>query len=314
MALCSVLPSVKAKLVPAVAAIALGASAAVCCVATALLGGDGPAPLPPEAELVAEVGLLDPREAAAAGGISSLAVSPDGALLATATRDGVVRLWAASDQRPLARWQAHLAMVTALAFFPDGRSLLTAGADRTVACWPLGEAPAPRPDGRWPVPALVTALAVGPDGRTAALASRGRLRLSDAGHGTPLGEAELPAPHCPIVALAFAPDGRSLACGGADNAARVWALGGGPPRLRLTLRHADNWVRGLAYRADGRTLISLDTAGLVRAWDREGNLLGTAHAGESPCPRASLGGGGRLVLTATGCAGSARLWRLPDGR
>jgi WD40 repeat protein len=263
--------------------------------------------------LVAEVGLLDPREASAPGGISALAVSSDGTLLATATRDGVVRLWAASDQRPLARWQAHEEMVTALAFFPGGRCLLTAGTDLTVRRWSLGEAPAPQPAGRWPVPALVTALAVGPKGRTAAIACGGRLRLYDVERGTQRAEVRLPGPQGPIQAVTFAPDGQSLACGGGgDNAVHVWALWGGRLLLRLTLGHADSWVRGLAYTADGCTLLSLDTAGLVRAWDQAGNLLGTAHAGESPCPRASLGAGGRLVLTTAGCQGSARLWRLPD--
>src|SRR5262245_29000114 len=71
------------------------------------------------------LGVLDPHDAPGAE-ICSVAVSPDARLLATGSRDGVVRLWEAS-QRLLSRWRAHDETVTALAFFPDSRSLLTAG-------------------------------------------------------------------------------------------------------------------------------------------------------------------------------------------
>ena len=122
-------------------------------------------------------------------------------------------------------------------------------------------------------------------------------------------------PSSPVRAIAFAPGGDALAAGGeGDNAVRVWALGGGRPVLRLTLRgHADGWVRGLAYAPDGVTLVSLDTGGIVVAWDQEGNPLGRTRAGPPTCLHAALGGGGRLLLSADG-AGAARLLKLPGDR
>jgi WD40 repeat protein len=260
------------------------------------------------------LGLLDPREASPGGEICALAVSPDGTLLATGTRDGAIRLWEASNQRSLTRWQAHEKAVTALAFFPDSRGLLTSGADRTVGRWLVRESSVPQPAGRWPVAAHVSALAVAPDGRAVAIAAGGRLSLHDTELGGLLPGSELLIPETPLRALAFSPDGKTLAGGGGgDNAVRVWALEESRPVLRLTLgEDSDNWLRGLAYANDGCTLVSLDTAGRVLAWDLAGNLLAETRAGQPPCLHAALGAGGRLMLTATGREGPARLLRLPD--
>jgi WD40 repeat protein len=318
MASRSVRLSIKAGMVLAVAGIALGVSAVARNLPGALTE-DAPDAHP--AAAAEELGRLQPAEAYPDDETCSLAVSPDGTLLATGARDGVVRLWDASSLRPLARWPAHPETVTALAFLPDSRGLLSAGADHTVGRWSVAEAAAPRPDGRWPVAGRVTALAVAADGRTVAVAANGRIGFHDAAGGAALPGAALPGgelsvPESPIRALAFAPDGRSLAAGGGgDNAVRVWALGGCRRGPRLTLgENADtcNWVRALAYTADSCTLVSLDTGGLVRAWDGDGNRIGEARAGPALCVHASLGGGARLVLATPGGQEVIRLLRLPD--
>jgi WD40 repeat protein len=312
MAICSITSSVRAGLVLAVPFIALWVSAGAFRVPAGLTGRKAVTTLPGDS--AEEMGFLDTQEASPGGEICALAVSPDGTLLATGTRDGAVRLWEASSQRPLGRWQAHEEAVTALAFFPDSRDLLTSGADQTIGRWLVREASVPRLVGRWSVAAHVSALAVAPGGRTLAMAAGGGLGLYDTERGDFLPGSELSVPDVPLRALAFAPDGRSLAGGGGgDNAVRVWGLGAGRPVLRLTLGgYTDNWLRGLAYTEDGCTLVSLDTAGRLLAWDRAGNLLAEARAGPPPCLHVALGTGGKLLLTATGREGPARLSRLPD--
>jgi WD40 repeat protein len=311
MPICSVTSSVKWGLVLGAASIFLWMSAIAFHVPGTPFGTPPIASQPVSAE---ELGLLDPRATSPGEEICSLAVSPDGKLLAMGSFGGMVRLWKAPELLPLTQWQAHGEKVTALAFFPDSRSLLTSGADQTVARWSVAEKASPRLTARWPSAAFVTALAVAPDGRTVAIASVDRLGFFEAEQGYPIPESELRLTDTPIRALAFAPDGRSLACGGGgDNAVRVWGLAGGQPVLRGTLEgYPDIWVRGLAYTADGDTLVSLDTRGHVLAWDRDGRLLGETSAGLLPCLLASLGAGGQFVLTKSVSDTSARLWRLPD--
>ena len=301
-----------AGLVVAVTALALWVSASVFGVPAGLTWRKATTHRPMVS--AEEVGTLDPHEESPGGEICALAISPDGTLLATGARDGAVRLWEAAGQRPLVQWPACEEAVTALAFSPDSRELFAAGAERTVRRWLIQEPSTPRPVGRWPVAAPVSTLAVAPDGRTLAMAVGGRLGLHDAQSGDALPGSEFPYRDLTLRALAFAPDGRSLAAGGGgDNVVRVWEWEGSRPVLRLTLGgRVDNWVRGLAYSEDGCTLVSLDTAGLLLAWDRAGHQLGSTCAGQPPCLNTALGAGGRLLMTASGGLAPARLSRLAD--
>src|SRR5262249_58283312 len=61
--------------------------------------------------------------------------SPDGKVLATASRDGTVRLFELATGKTLAMLEGHEGDVHQAAFAPDGKTLATAGEDRTVRFW-----------------------------------------------------------------------------------------------------------------------------------------------------------------------------------
>jgi eukaryotic-like serine/threonine-protein kinase len=71
------------------------------------------------------------------GKVLSLAVTLDGALLASGGEDRTIRLWKVSTGRALACWEAHDARVTALAFSPDGKTLVSGAANGTLKVWGL---------------------------------------------------------------------------------------------------------------------------------------------------------------------------------
>ncbi len=63
--------------------------------------------------------------------------SPDGARIATATRDGGVLLWETATRRLLRPFREHSRIVRAIAFSPDGRFLATGGEDERLLLWSL---------------------------------------------------------------------------------------------------------------------------------------------------------------------------------
>jgi WD40 repeat protein len=67
--------------------------------------------------------------------VGSIAFSPDGRHVATASNDGAARLWDAQTGKEIALLEGHDHIVVSVIFSPDGKRLLTASADKTARLW-----------------------------------------------------------------------------------------------------------------------------------------------------------------------------------
>ncbi len=69
--------------------------------------------------------------------IESIAFHPDGQLLASAGRDGVVYLWNVMQGRGHGKIEASPQPLSTVTFSPDGKSLATGGLDKVIRIYEL---------------------------------------------------------------------------------------------------------------------------------------------------------------------------------
>jgi cytochrome c len=190
------------------------------------------------------------------GPIVSIAVSPDGARLASASWDHTVRIWSLGDGRQQVL-EGHAQNVNGVAFSPDGRSLVSVGYDRELRIWPLM-------GGTSNVITLASplnAVAVAPDGEIVTGGADGKLRflMSD---GRESGGVQAGA--TPIVALAMSPDGTLIAAAGIGGVVTV--IDRKARRIVRTLGDPGSPVWSVAFLPDNASLLTGGADGKIRRW------------------------------------------------
>ena len=190
--------------------------------------------------------------------IAALALSPDGATLASASWDYTVRLWPLAGGVPRV-FEGHTQNVNGLAFAPGGRTLVSVSYDQSVRIWPLSGPPVPTVVA---MPSPLNAVAVGGDGEIAAGGADGKLYFLT-GDGTRAGE--IAAGPRPVISIAISPDGALVAAAGIGGSVAV--IDRRTRDLARTLVGPGFPVWSVAFLPDSRTLLTGGADNIIRRWN-----------------------------------------------
>ena len=194
-----------------------------------------------------------------------LRYTPDGELLATASHDFTVGIVDAQSGDELLRLPPRRGSILDLAFTPDGSRLAISADDNTIEVWDTRD---------WSMIGSLastsggySAVAALPDANAIVVADvTGGLSIIALDTGAPTQVFDGLLPPRPTVVAASA-DGALVASPLLDDDIGIWSSATG--ELLATLDgHADD-VSGLAFDADGSTLVSASADGTLRSWSLE---------------------------------------------
>jgi WD40 repeat protein/serine/threonine protein kinase len=240
------------------------------------------------------------------GFVMGLAFAPDSNRLASASRDGIAKVWDVAGAREVLTLRGFPRGITHLSFSPDGRRLVSASEDHTVQVWDawFGQ------EARTALDAYRT-VAFHPDGKSYATAGASHtVKLWDAATGRPL--RTFPGHTDYIYSVAFSPDGSRLASASRDKSVRVWDVKAGKQLLRLTGH--DAWVTTVAYSPDGKRIASGGDDRNVKIWDAEtGQELQTLRGHTRMVTCVAFGPAGRRLASASE-DWTVKLWDVVTGQ
>ncbi|MEZ2319871.1 MAG: AAA-like domain-containing protein [Microcoleus sp.] len=195
--------------------------------------------------------------------VRSVAFSPDGLTLASASDDKTIKIWHLQSQKLIASLTGHSSKVYSVAFSPDSLTLASASGDKTIKLWHL--------QSQKPIATLtghsswVYSVAFSPDGLTLASASFDKtIKLwhlqSQKKIATLTGHS-----NSVYYSIAFSPDGKTLASTSDYNTIKLWHLQSQKPITTLT-GHS-NPVYSVAFSPDGLTLASASSDNTIKLWN-----------------------------------------------
>jgi WD40 repeat protein/serine/threonine protein kinase len=216
--------------------------------------------------------------------VYSVAFSSDGEYVATATKDGFVRLWVAQTGQELRKWQAHEINSTCVQFSPDSRYLASGGWDAAVKVWDIEKVlrrEFEEPHHLLKHSGRVWSVAFHPvdGGRLASAGTtpnkKGELKVWDMRTGQEALRLNGPTP---FFGVQFSNDGQQLATASAGaELAQLWDAQTGKELLVLRVEKQGG-VRGVAFSADGRRLAA--ASGYVNVHPDSEVVVWDARTGE----------------------------------
>jgi WD40 repeat protein len=259
------------------------------------------------------------------GGVSAVAVSPDGQLFATAsTNEPTIQLWHPQTGQLLPTLKGHTSPVADVAISPDGKILVSGSTDKTIKLWDVNTGQLVRTlTGHSDV---VETVAISQDGTILASGSGDKtIKLWNLKTGALI--RTLTGHTNSVSALALSPDGETLASGSLDETLKIWNLKTGE-LLQTYSDHSSPYpgyfsysVGSVAISPDGQFVASSSIDDVSKG-HIEGNTIRVRNLKTGQIVHSLKAGSGNSVNTIAfspdgqtliASSGDVMLWNLQTG-
>lgn len=210
--------------------------------------------------------------------ITTVAISPDGRIAASASFDKSIKLWDLASGREIRSLTGHNGWIESVAFSPNGRTLISGGGlgDNDIRLWEVATGRIIKTF-KGHRDTLKT-VAFSPNGGTILSASSDKtLKLWDVASGSELrtltGHTDM------VLDAAFSPDGGNIVSGCLDKTVKLWNAATGK-EIRTLTGHAGN-VNTVVFSPDGKSVLSGSNDKTMKLWDIASGAEIRTYAGSS---------------------------------
>ncbi len=237
--------------------------------------------------------------------IFSLAISPDGQILASGSDDGTIKIWRLNQGEQLRTLTGHSATVYSLIISPDGQKLVSGSGDKTIKIWQLSTGQHIRT--LTVHSGTIYSLVMSRDGQTLVSSSGDKtIKIYEFNTGKVLhtitGHSDF------VRCLAISPDGKTLVSGSDDKTIKIWQLSTGK-EIRTLTNHS-GWIYSLAISADGQTLVSGSSDKTINIWHLStGQKIGSITGYSSTVWYLGISPDGQTLVSGSGDK-TIKIWQL----
>ena len=234
-------------------------------------------------------------------GVFGLAISPNGKLLASGSKDKTIKLWNLQTGQEFRNLTKHSDRIWSVIFSPNGEFLASASEDKTIKLWnsQTGQETRTLNDLN-----SVYSLAISSDGKILASGSGETIKLWNSQTGQ---ETRTLTGHKDFVySLAISPDGELLASGSYDRTIKLWTLESG--QETRTLKGHEDPVHDLVINPDGLTLASGSKDKTIKLWSLQtGQELRTLKSHSETVYVVAFSPDGQILVSG-GADGAIKVW------
>ncbi|KAJ5618692.1 hypothetical protein N7528_006803 [Penicillium herquei] len=236
--------------------------------------------------------------------VHSVAFSPDGRLLASASSDYTVKLWD-PETGALQQTLSHSDKVRCLSFSALGHLLASGCSDGSIKLWEVATGTLQQTFDHWH---QVRSVSFSPDGYTLASGCDDQsIYLWEIDTGAL--KRRLKGHHDYVSSVAFSHDGQLLASGSFDSSIKIWDVFTGA--IKHVFDQSDE-VRSISFSPDGQLLASASHGGTLKLWSTTTGTLQQILEHSDSVNTTVFSPDGRLVASASD-DGSIRLWDTKTG-